>query len=380
MAAGPRIYAALAAGTLAAGLVAALLSAGGSPRAAAPAPDIDPFAEIAALSRPEEFERPEGPWRLSLPRDMGGHGDARAETWAIAAQLRGEDGAPVGLQVSLTRFGLRAPPAARLAGDWELRALHRGHVAVTGAGADGRLGEERFSRGGGVAGHDAEARSVWLDQWRIDYGEGPQEDRIAVNASAEGVPVRLELTPLKPALAANEGGAGPLRGFAMTRMRAEGEIGAGAAAMRVSGLAWLDRAWGELPLPGGPLARDRLQLQMGDGSELSLVRSRRRDGRGAASVDGFVVDGAGAARALEEGAVEMEPVDHWSPPGSESAYPVGWRVSGAGFDLKVAPLAEDQRRDFALPGWSGAVRAEGTRDGADVTGRGMLDLTGYEGG
>jgi predicted secreted hydrolase len=38
----------------------------------------------------------------------------------------------------------------------------------------------------------------------------------------------------------------------------------------LTGTAWLDRLWGDVPLPGGPVLRDRLVLHLSDGTDLSL--------------------------------------------------------------------------------------------------------------
>ncbi|SFQ18863.1 lipocalin family protein [Tranquillimonas alkanivorans] len=335
-------------------------------------------SELAAMSEEAAFERPSGPWRLSLPGDHGGHPEARTEGWMIAAHLEDEHGALVGMTFLRSRFGLREDGGSGAGVDqWDLRALYRGHVTLAREAA-GVLGEERFSRGGGVAGHDDEAREVWLDHWNLTYGDGPEEDVLTLSASVEDVPLRLTLTPAKPAVQMDPEGEAPMRGFTIPRMRVEGEIGRDDARTRVSGVALLDHLWGELPLPGGPLSRDRLVLQLDDGTDLTLVRTRRREGGGAATVDGLVVDAAGEADALSDGAVEMEPMTHWSPAGAAQEYPVAWELSGQGLELRVTPVIEDQTHGFVLGGWDGMVRAEGTREGAPVQGRGTLQLTGYE--
>jgi predicted secreted hydrolase len=144
----------------------------------------------------------------------------------------------------------------------------------------------------------------------------------------------------------------------------------------VSGLAWLDHAWGELPLPGGPIAWDRLQLQLDDGTDLSVTRARRRSGAGAATVEGYAVGPGGTAARLG-GSIEMEPARIWRDRGA--AYPVAWRLAGNGLDLSVAPLLDDQVQDFVALLWSGVVTAEGVLGDRPATGVGTLNLTGYEG-
>lgn len=321
------------------------------------------------------FARPSGAWRLELPEDHGAHPDARAETWSVSAHLRSEDGEPLGFQFALLRVGIVPPHAPQPESDWALRALYRAHVMLAGGSGGPDGAEERFSRGApGVAGHDAGLGQVWLDDWSLRFSRSGEP--LTVEATVEGTKVELELTPAKAALPLNEeGGGGPARGYAITRMEVEGSIQRDGRRERVSGLAWFDHFWGELPLPGGPIARDRLQLQLDDGVELFVIRSRRRDGGGTPTVEGAVIGPEGAVERLDGSALEMEALEAWGR--GDAAWPVGWRLEGEGLDLTVSPFAEDRLHDFAEPLWSGAVSVEGRFGDRRVSGLGTLQLTGY---
>lgn len=326
----------------------------------------------------EGFARPAQHWRLALPRDHGAHPGTRSETWTLSASLRSGAGEALGLQTTLLRVGLRPPDAEPPPSDWTPRAIWRGHVVILPPGATAATGEERINRAAlGLAGHDPAERQVWLDGWSLGYGAGAEGEALTLSVSAGETRLDLRLAPAKPPVAA-EGGGGPVNGFALTRLSAEGTLTTPDGETPVSGTAWLDRLWGEVPLPTGPVAWDRLQLQLDDDTELSILRTRRRDGRGAPTLDAFVVEADGESRALDGAAVQMEPVRHWQGGGASGRYPVGWRVRAGALDLTVEPVADDQVHDFLLPLWSGAVRAEGRRDGTPVTGRGTLQLTGYE--
>lgn len=333
---------------------------------------------LAAVSEQEAFARPSGPWRLTLPFDHGAHPGARTETWMIAAHLKSDDGETIGVNFSLSRFGLREAASEHDENPWALRSIYRAHVSLARGLVRESTGEERFSRGAGAAGHDHAAREVWLDHWQLSYGRGPTEDDLLLSASVRNMPIRLVLTPIKSARQADADGVGPARGYSMTRMKAKGSIGSGNATIPVSGLAWLDRLWGELPLSGGPLAYDRLVLQLDDGKDVSLVRSRRRDGKGQATVDGLVVGGIGEVEGLSDATLDMEPIAFWKSPSDGVEYPIGWRISGKGLGLTVTPLLKDQTHNFVLSGWSGVVLAEGVSEGVPVQGLGTLQLSGYE--
>lgn len=240
------------------------------------------------------------------------------------------------------------------------------------------LGEERFSRGMGVAGHDPLEREVWLDHWQLTYGEGPGENGLTLTTSVDDLPITLILTPVKDVQSSNADDAGPMRGYAITRMDVEGIIGSGDTKTKVHGISWLDRLWGELPPPGGPLAYDRLILQLDDETDISVVRSHRRDGRGSATVDGLIVHPSGDVEILSEDVLQMVPDEKETSSRGGMAYPTSWQIEGTGLALNVMPLTDNQDQDFVLPGWIGNVTVSGEHNGAEVQGVGTLQLTGYD--
>ncbi|MEO1472239.1 MAG: lipocalin-like domain-containing protein, partial [Pseudomonadota bacterium] len=343
-----RWLAGLAALAVAGGVVAAvLILAEGPEGGAAPASrGLDLAAAIEAVETAAgaaAFGRPTDPFVLSLPADHGAHPGARAETWALTMHLEDDRGRATGLQVALSRYGIR--PAGEGDDAWDLAALWRGHVALLRADA-AAVGEERFGRGAlGAAGADgadgaAAGGAVWIDDWRLGhYGDG----HLTLAASAGTAGIDLVLSPAKPALAT--GGGEVLRGFALPRMAVAGRIGhrdgTEGARHAVQGVAWLDRLWGAVPVPGGAVAYDRLIVHLDDGWDLSLLRTRRRDGRGIAALDGLVVDPQGRSSPLAED-VTMEVAARWGP-GDEPVYPVAWRIAGPGLALDVTPVIEDQR-------------------------------------
>ncbi len=364
---------------LAATLLAAAVAIGGglflrghetAPEPAAPASMLAAILEdLPEPADDDGFARPSGPWRVSLPADHGAHPAARAETWTIAAHLRDDAGRPLGLAFSLSRFGLKAGVSDPSDPPWLPHALYRAHVTLEDPTVARALGEERFSRGGGLAGHDPGVPAVWIDHWQLRHG-AEADGALTLEASVNGRPVHLVLTPAKPPRASG-GAEAPLRGFALPRLAVEGRIGHGEEARAVTGSAWLDRAWGEMPLPGGPLAYDRLILQLDDGTDLSLLRTRRRDGRGNATLDGVIVPSTGEAVALTGDRIALSSADE--------AAPGGLRLTGAGLDLRIAPLVEAPAQDFLLPGSTGSVAVSGRRDGAAVTGLGTFLSTGEAG-
>jgi predicted secreted hydrolase len=361
---------------LAATLTLAVLPGGGAAAQTPPAAGPDWLAAAAALA-PEGFERPAGPWTLALPEDHAPHPEARSEAWQLAAHLTGPDGTPIGVQLLLLRIGLVAPDAPPSASPWTPRDLYRGHVVVVdGTGAAARA-EERFARGmAGLVGHDPALRELRLDDWTLVFGStGPGRDWL-LNAGAEGTRVALTVAaptgPLTP-----EGDAAPFRGYAFPRLDVTGTIETAAGPLPVSGTAWFEHLWGELPLPGGtPVVSDRLLLHLDDGTAVSAIRSRRRDGQGLATVDAVVIGADGTATPVSADTAQVEIAGRWQ--GTGGNWPVGWTVRVDGLDLAVTPVLDDQEHAFMAPLWSGLVRAEGQRGDRPVRGWGTLQMTEHE--
>lgn len=357
--------ASLTAVTATAGIGAALLVAGLAlwPRPTAE-PGGTPVAPSALLTELraafEDRQRPplSGSWRLSLPEDHAAHPDANAETWSLVLHLQMPDGTPVPALLSLSRFGA-APGSSETDTPWTPHTAWLGQAAL--AIAEPRA-EERLSRGVGAAGAEPASGEVWLDDWRLQHPVAAGQDAHTLQARVEGDPLDLALTPVKPPVSPGEATEGPARGFAMSRLEVSGWLGH--AETEVSGVAWLDRLWGDLPTPGGPLVYDRMIVHLDDGSELSLLRTRRGDGRGSATLDGVLVDAEGQPTALAQGTAL-----------TEGDGPGVWRLDAPGLALRAVELPGSGLRDFAVPVRHAGLRVEGTRAGAPVAGIGTLLLS-----
>ena len=327
----------------------------------------------------EEFDRVEsGP--LEFPRDHGAHPNAPLETWSLSAHLRGESGEVVGVQISLARLALVAPDAAPAKSAWGLREIYRGHTILV-HGEGGASAEERLRRGfPGIAGYDESSREWRLDDWFLKVEEGLTGSILTVAATiGAGAALELRLEPEKRAISPEVGSADPpFRGYSLTRLTVKGALVTTEGREIVEGTAWFDHLWGDLPFAIGPTVLDRLLLQTDDGSDISLVRTRRRDGGGTPTVEGFTAGPAGEVSQIESAAVTMEPVRSWSPAGEPFTYPVGWRLDlGGGREMVVTPLVDDQLHEFVVPMWSGTVTARGNLGSGPVEAIGTLQLNGY---
>ncbi len=327
----------------------------------------DVSADLAAfLSSRENDEATKfsGPWHLSLPRDHGAHDDAGAETWNVTAHLRDAADRPVSLTIVLTRLGASPSSATSTWGPWP---IHVAQVTLTASDADLSGSDERVSRAIGTAGHDAALGEIWIDDWTWSYADDDLDLRLLVGDR----PIRLRLRPESAPLTLPADDVAVTRGFALPRLSVTGTLGHGASAVQLDGTAWLDRVWGEVPLPGGPLVRDRAILHLSDGSDLSLIRTRRRDGRGIVTVDGVLVAPDDTAMTFDDGTVSFTATAE----AGDTGVPTEWRIEGEGLNLSATIVAVDQLEALGQSGQIGLLSVEGLLGGQTVDGAGTLLFT-----
>lgn len=300
------------------------------------------YEEILALGDAADFPPPSGPVEVS----HAAHPETRSESWVFTAHLVSETGEQSTLQASFARLGLRA--GAETA--FDATALFRGN-AILANGEAGIRAEERFSRGLGAAG--ADGAGVWIDDWSLVL-DATGGLALSLPLADRAVSLALKTRPANDPLLTAQDDA-PFRGYSLPAV----PVAATIDGQTLSGTAWFDHFWGDVPLPGGPLAYDRLIIHLDDGSAISLIRTRRRDGAGITTLDGALVDALGTPAELSDETVTLTDTS----------------LSGAGLDLSFDILAAGTS-EFVSPVATSVLAVTGTRDGAPVAGIGTLQLSG----
>ena len=201
--------------------------------------------------------------------------------------------------------------------------------------------------------------------FRLQAGEGP-------------VVLDLALKPVTPAVPVNADGS-PFRAYRLPHLRVGGTLVSGGATHAVLGSAWLEHAWGDIPLPLGQVVWNRITLQLGDGTDVVVLQLRRRDGSRPPRPSALLVARSGETQAFSDSDLSFDTIDEWISPVGDIAYPSHWRleVPQAAMVLDIRPTLPDQEVFGALRHWSGKVQVTGHRDGQIVEGWGYADLFGY---
>lgn len=341
------------------------------------------------------FARATAPPQLRFPRDHGPHRDYRTEWWYVTGNLVSVAGRRFGVQLVFFRQALAPQRAVAREGTLAATEVILAHAAVTDVDAQRFRADERLVRGAGglayVRGGDGPAEPFavacgnWSARARPD-GDGFLPLELAANG--DGFAFELQVSPGKPVVLQGDRGLSQKSDepgnasiyYSMPRLPIAGSIEVEGEAHAVRGEAWLDREWSTSALGPEQLGWDWFSLQLDDGTEVMWYGLRRRDGGRDPWSRGCFVARDGTAIRLGPEQVTATPVGTWRASDGGASYPAAWRLSAKGpvaFELEVEPLVADQELRLLVRYWEGAVGVRGTRDGAAVTGRGYLEMTGY---
>lgn len=343
------------------------------------------------------FAQALNPQPLQFPLDQGPHPDFRQEWWYLTGNLDTTDGERFGFELTFFRFALGS---RREAGGsrWHTRQIYLGHFAVSDVEKQTFRFAVKLSRGAlGLAGAQADPFRVWLGNWQIGEAPAPaaataesaaKASTWQLEAAGNGYALSLAARPLMAPVLNGERGLSRKSGepgnatyyYSIPRIAVTGTLTRGGRALRVRGLAWLDREWGSGSLGPQEKGWDWFGLQLEDGSCVMFYSLRDRNGAQDPYSAGTWVDPEGHARPLERGDVHIQVLGNWTD-ADGARYPSRWRLVAPtlGLDLLVRPVLAGQELVTSPRYWEGAVDVTGTRASLPVTGRGYVELVGYAG-
>jgi predicted secreted hydrolase len=325
------------------------------------------------------------PREFVFPLDHGAHPEYHNEWWYFTGNLATADGRRFGYQWVLFRAALTPQPVER-SSRWGADQAYMSHFAVTDAAGKRFRFFERYARGAaGLAGVQTEPLRLWLEDWSLEEQAGAGGWRL--QASADEVGLELELQALKPVVLQGERGlsrksAAPGNAsyyYSISRLASRGILRLAGQTHDVSGYSWLDREWGTSALAEDQQGWDWFALQLDDDTDFMFYLLRRKDGTVDPFSRGVLIDRVGQTTALGLEDIELAVLDHWRSPRGVR-YPARWRLSVASHDvvLDIRPLIPDQELDATVRYWEGAVEVAGSVKKRPVTGRGYVELVGYE--
>jgi len=273
---------------------------------------------------------------------------------------------------------------------WAVRDIHMAHLAVSDPEGRRYRFDERLSRSGpGLSGAASDRYRVWNDDWSAGVDE---QQRHVLQATSRSASVQLTLDEGKAPVVngvngISQKGARPGNAshyYSMTRMPTRGVITVDGERFDVTGESWMDHEFGTSFLEPEQQGWDWLSLQLDDNRELMLYQLRRADGSRDLRSSGTLIDHRGGARHLGAADFTLAPSGATFTAPSGAVYPVGWTIAVPGEQIALTvstPLANQELATTAagIAYWEGMIRVTGTAGGRAVTGRGYLEMTGYNG-
>jgi len=326
-------------------------------------------------------------WKYEFPRDHFAHPDFKTEWWYFTGNLTAENGREFGFQLTFFRQGARRGERAQTR--FAVDDIKLAHFAVTDI-SDGKFRfAQKVSRGSfGEAGFSTGDRIAWVDEWMLRF-TGPGRFRLEAKDKDFGLVLDL-VTAKDPVFHGENGVSQKSEGegrashyYSFTRLAAEGTVTLEGIEIPVTGWSWFDQEWATNQLTENQTGWDWLSLQLEDNTELMLFQIRLKNGGRDSFSHGTWIDADGNATPVKNADFELVPGRTWSSKETVGDYPVEWilRIPKLELELEVAAALDGQELVLRpISYWEGSVRANGTRAGKEVRGRGYLEMTGYSGG
>ena len=328
-------------------------------------------------------------WKYAFPRDHHLHGEFKTEWWYFTGNLFDADNRRFGYELTFFRQGVRPASQRNPAlSKFVVDDLKFAHFTVTDVAGKKFRFDQKTSRGAfGEAGFDGGDRIAWIDAWALRFNPDGSFD---LNASSAEMSAELHLIASKPptihgengisAKAAGEGHASHY--YSVTRAATSGRLAIESRTFDLHGESWFDHEWATNQLSAEQAGWDWLCVQWDDGADLMIYQMRLQNGNPDPSSSATIIAADGSSIHVPGSEIRMTPTEFWKSKATRANYPIAWRVDLPARHLQftVRALLDDQELAMnPLTYWEGAVDARGTVDGKTITGRGYLELTGYNG-
>jgi predicted secreted hydrolase len=321
---------------------------------------------------------------LDLPKDDAAHFTAQTEWWYYTGHLRGDDGIEYGFEVT---FFKRLTSEDRapwflfcVPGHWVKEVGLMGHFAITDP-EQKKFKADQILNLFHKSNADPDRLHVFINGWSVEGKDGSH----LVKASMPGYAVDLKLTPAKPAalhgpLGIVEKGVAANYYYSYTSMNAEGTLTVKGKQKAVRGRAWMDHEFGPMELVKSQIGWDWFSIQLDNNTEL-MIYLIKSEGHVVAQSGGSFVDTDGTVRWLKLGDLDIKVLSTWTSPSTKAEYPAEWDITikPLKITLHVKPVMAEQELTLKpVTYWEGAVLVEGTRADTTVTGKGYVELVGYD--
>lgn len=314
---------------------------------------------------------------LIFPNDHGNHPESASEIWQLIGFLK--TGNESGLSFDTTFFRQRlSDKKPRRKSAWTSHQVFGIKTAMmnlpTGSYRDFQTSREALD----LAGYDQANRKLWVYKRQFLLPK-KQEDDPLFELSIPDFPAPTELTMKSVKTPVESNLTNSFRYYTVSRMRVNGTVKLSGTKRSVSGQAFFEHSWGNLPLTTGQLVRNRLFAQLSNRTELILLQTRRKDGSGKPINNGLMILADSSTVALEQSELIIDPIRIWTSPETGIRYPIEWQVQipDKSITINLNAWVDNRETNDFMVNWSGPTSVTGRFDAKQIQGFGYLQLSGY---
>jgi predicted secreted hydrolase len=327
-------------------------------------------------------------YQYEFPRDYFNHPEFQTEWWYYTGNVTASDGHRFGFELTFFREGVSRDSTK--SDTWDVQDLYLAHLALSDLDGDAFHHAERTNRAGpGIAGVDDNQSRIWNGNWSVVW-RGEQQ---VLQAADKNFSFALTILSEKPPVIHGENGVSQKAEgvghashyISLTRLKTTGTIQINRKSYAVSGFSWMDHEFFTDQLEKNQIGWDWFSVQLNNNTELMLYRIRRADGSVDPFSSGTYVDASGRSVHLRRENFSLLPEENtWKSPLTGAAYPVKWRISVPRLDLELEATTRLESQELggqsrAVPNyWEGAIELNGVQSKTSITGKGYLEMTGYD--
>ena len=337
--------------------------------------------------KPTPFQQALPGYDYQFPRDDFSHDEFRIEWWYYTGNLKDEKGRPFGYQLTFFRVGLDGADPIDNPSSWKIDHIYFAHMTVSDIHGKKFHFFERINRKGMKnAGAESDRLEVWNEDWRLTSKDNTHH----LQAQENGTGLNLKLTPVKKRVLhgiegiskKGSGSGNASHYFSFTRMETTGQIFLKGEAVPVRGTSWMDHEFSSNQLNENLVGWDWFSIKLDNRTELMLYQLRDQNGGKDPHSSGTLIFPNGQSRYIADQEFSIIANKFWTSPQTKAAYPAGWTLTLVEGVLNITPDFPDQElynlRSISGSYWEGSVSITGKFQGKKVSGKGYVELVGYE--
>ncbi len=323
---------------------------------------------------------------IRFPEDHDAHENFRHEWWYFTGNLKSQEGREFGYQLTFFRFANAS--RSEIQNAWNNDQTWMAHLAVSDIESERFFLEQDMSRQSlGLAGVKIQPFRVWLHNWHATETEPLDPDRLVLDLSAGGDGFSIDLSVKSKTAPVLQGESGYSRKshtgksashyYSYPDMDTSGQIRIDGETFEVLGTTWMDREWSSTLLQDSQTGWDWFALHLGNGKKIMAFQIRQEQGN---PYRHAVLIGPKQGK-IPLDVIEMIPTRSWTSPETGIEYPIGWKLSLESaqemIGLEVDSLMPNQEMNLLFRYYEGAVEVRGQSGSQEISGRGYMELTGY---